>query len=64
MVVLIGENLNDVDVPEDPILSGGSVRNVVSDGVSPRRQTTVAAEVMTVTSLELDQSSVSDRFPS
>lgn len=64
LLVLIGENLDDVDVPKNPILSGRSVRNIVSDGVSPRRQTTVTAEEVAVTRLELDQSAVSDRLPS
>lgn len=63
-LVLIGENLDDVDVPKNPILSRRSVRNIVSDGVSPRRQATVTAKEVTVTCLELDQSTVPDGFPS
>ena len=63
LLVLIGENIDDVDVPKNPVLSSRSVRNIVSDGVSPRRQATVTAKEVTVTRLELDQSTVSDRFP-
>lgn len=63
MLVLIGENLYNVDVPKNPILSRRSMRNIVSDGVSPRRQATVTAKEVAITSLELDQSAVPDRLP-
>lgn len=37
-------DVNDVDRPEDPILRGGPLRNVVGDGVLPRRSTAIGAQ--------------------
>lgn len=36
------DDLNNIDFPENPVLGGGPVRNIMSDGVAPRRKSTVA----------------------
>jgi len=56
-------NLDDFHVPEDPVLRGGPVRNIVRDGVSPGRQAPIGAEEVAVASLELDAASVLDGLP-
>lgn len=56
-------NLNNVDIPEDPILRGGSTGNVVGDRISPRWQTPVGSQEVAISGLELDLGPFSDGFP-
>lgn len=56
-------NLNNIHVPQDPILRGGPVRNIMRNGVSPRRQPAVSSEKIPVTSLELHAPSFLDGLP-
>ena len=40
------EHLDDLDVPEHPVLGGAAVRHVVGDGVPPGRDAAVGPEVL------------------
>lgn len=51
-------NVDDVHGPEDPILGGGSMRNVVGDGVPPRRRTAIGAEECASLGFELQVDAV------
>lgn len=57
------DNIDDVNVPENPIQSGSPVRDVVCDGVSPGRNAAVSAEELTVACLELDLVAFLDGLP-
>lgn len=56
-------NLNDVDVPEDPVLGRGPVRDVMGHRVPPRRQPTIGPEEVTVAGLELQVVTFPDWLP-
>lgn len=55
--------LDDVDVPEDPILGGSPVGDVVSDGVAPGWDAAVGAEEVAGVAFELDLEPVADGLP-
>lgn len=56
-------NVHDVNMPEDPILSGGPVRNIMRNGVSPRRKATISPQKLTIPSLELNKRAILDGLP-
>lgn len=57
------QDLDDVDLPEDPVLRGGPVGDVVRNGVPPRGKTAVGAEEVAVPRLQLDGAVLPDRLP-
>lgn len=57
------DDVDDIDVPQNPILGGGAVRDVMGDGVAPRREAAVGAEEVAVAGLELDLDAVANRLP-
>ncbi|URE22526.1 magnesium ion transmembrane transporter [Musa troglodytarum] len=59
----MGQDLDDVDVPKDPVLGGGAVGDVVGDGVAPGGEAAVAAEVVAVAGLELDLDALAEGLP-
>lgn len=59
----LGYNLRNIDFPQNPILGGGSMRNIVGYGVSPRRQTPICAQEVAVAGLELDLKPISNGLP-
>ena len=56
-------NVKDINVPENPILSGGPLRNIVGHRVPPRRQSPISPQEVAVAGLELDMVPVSDGLP-
>lgn len=56
-------NLDDIHIPQNPILSGGSVRNVVGHRVPPRRQAPIGSEEVAVPGPEPDLGAFSDGLP-
>lgn len=56
-------NVNDINLPDNPILSGGPVRNIMGHRVPPRRQSAIAPQEVAVPGLELDIVPFSDGLP-
>lgn len=56
-------NLDDINIPQDPILRGGPVGDIMSDGVPPRRKAAIRSEKVAVAGLQLDTTTVPDGFP-
>ena len=56
-------NLDNINIPENPILSGSPVRNIMGDRVSPRWYTTIGSQEVTIPSLELDLGPFFNGFP-
>lgn len=56
-------NLDNIDTPKDPILSSGSMRDIVGHGVPPRWQPTISPKKLTVPGLQLDMVPFFDGFP-
>lgn len=59
----IDADFNDVDIPKDPVLGGGAVRDIVGHGVAPRRKTAIGAEVVAIPGLKLELETLTDGFP-
>ena len=58
-----GDYVDDVDVPQNPILCGGAVGDIVGDGIAPWREAAVGAEEVAVAGLELGLDAVADGLP-
>lgn len=56
-------NVNDINIPINPILSSGPVRNIMGHRVPPRRQSPIAPQEVAVPGLELDLVPFSDGLP-
>lgn len=56
-------NVNDINIPTNPILSSGPLRNIMGHRVPPRRQSPIAPQEVAVPGLELDLVPFSDGLP-
>ena len=56
-------NLENIHIPEDPILCSGPMRDIVRHGVPPRWNPPVGSEKVPVTGLELDLRAVANGLP-
>lgn len=57
------DNINDIDVPEDLLVRGGPMRDIMCDRVPPRREAAIGTQVLAVASLELDLIPIPNRLP-
>lgn len=56
-------DLQDINIPEDPILCGAPMGDIVSNRVPPRWQSTISPEEVPVAGLELHLSTIPERLP-
>lgn len=56
-------NLNNINIPKNPILSSKSTRNIMSQRIPPRRESSVGSQEVSITRLELNLRPFPDGLP-